>query len=407
MNRTIYKNLQRWKTSAFRKPLLLIGARQTGKSCILKEFGSKEFEYCLFIDFEEETKITQKINEIILEYGLDADRILEAAGLDGTEKRPENTLIVFDEIQRNPRLFTSLKYIKEKRPDVYVAASGSLMGLALKRGTRAPVGYVNIEQMFPMTFYEFLAAAQEHEALAMLQEGDWKHYHYFSSTLAQRLNEYLTIGGMPGPVDLFCQTRDLQLVRREQYEILSLYEQDFNVHLDDPELTDKIRFVWHTACGLSGERNEKNIFYQKLSGRRAADFYVAVQWLCDCGLLHLCYRSLKPDGLLAANIDLKRQNAFKAYPLDTGLVLAQCGFPITLFLSEMDISAKVVYGKIIERNRSRLCGRSAKKEGAPLVPLLKLDAISYSGKRSDSVDVVYPSMKLTPYRLAYPVSPLT
>lgn len=328
--------------------MFLIGARQTGKSWILREFGEKAFDHYVLCDFEEETPRTQKISQIIAEYGLDADKILEAAGLDGTIKRTDNTLVIFDEVQRNPRLFTALKYIKEKRPDAYVVASGSLMGLALKTGARAPVGAVNILRMFPMTFYEFLEAMGEHDALSIIYECDWKNYKHFSTIFENRLHEYLAIGGMPGPVSIFLETGNLTFVREEQSAILSTYEQDFNVHLKDPELTEKIRFAWHTACRLSGERNEKSIFFQKIPSRRAADFYAARQWLEDCGLIHICYRSLNPSGILAGNIDIKRNNACKIYPLDVGLCLAQNAIPIETFFSEMNDAAKVLYGKIIE-----------------------------------------------------------
>ncbi|MBQ7609426.1 MAG: AAA family ATPase [Desulfovibrionaceae bacterium] len=263
MKRTIFSALQSWKKFPYRKPLLLVGARQTGKSWILKEFGQKEFEYCIVIDFEEDSEEARKINSVISSDGLHASKILEAAGLDGTLRRPDNTLVIFDEIQRNPRMFTCLKYISEKRPDVYVASSGSLMGLALKSGTRAPVGCVDVEYMFPMTFYEFLEAANETEALFILRNGLWERYEKISKVLEYRLRQYIAVGGMPKPLSIFLETNDLRYARKEQNNILSIYEQDFNVHLEDVELTEKIRYAWRVACTLSGERNESGIFLKK------------------------------------------------------------------------------------------------------------------------------------------------
>lgn len=171
MKRTMYAALKKWKQAEERMPFLLLGARESGKSWLLHGFGKNEFEQCIVVDFEKESREVGLINAAIEKYGLDADRILEAAGIDGIYRRYANTLVIFDEVQRNPRMFTALKYIKEDRPEAFVAASGSLMGLALKQGTRAPVGCVDVAQLFPMTFYEFLEAVEEREALAMLCSG--------------------------------------------------------------------------------------------------------------------------------------------------------------------------------------------------------------------------------------------
>ena len=169
MNRNMLAVLKKWKNSPRRKPMLPMGARQTGKSWILREFGRREFEHVISIDFEMDSPQVQDIGEVIRRWGLDAPRLLAAAGLDGRQRRLDSTLVVCNEVQRFPRMFTALKYIRENVPEAHVAASGSLMGLALKAGTRAPVGCVNVARMLPMTFYEYLEAAGEHGALDMLR----------------------------------------------------------------------------------------------------------------------------------------------------------------------------------------------------------------------------------------------
>ena len=331
MKRAIYSSLQLWKNKKRRKPLLLTGARQTGKSWILRHFGRNEFKYTIIIDFEKDTHIARKVNETIQTHGLDVTEILKTVGFDGIEKHSDNTLVVFDEIQRSPRMFTALKYFKEDRPDVYIAASGSLMGLALKKNTRAPVGCVDIIEMFPMTFYEFLEAAGETEALDMIREQRWETYLTFREKLVGRLQQYIVVGGMPDPVAAFTEGESLEEVRRIQKNILSIYEDDFNTHSDSQEYTEKLRYAWHIACELAGEQNKDKIFYQKMPGKKAADFYAAVQWLEDCGMISRCYRTKNAGGILGANTDYSQADTFRAYPLDTGLRLAASNIPMDVF----------------------------------------------------------------------------
>ncbi len=323
-----------------------MGARQTGKSWILRNFGENEFANCLVVDFEQEAEQACEISEVVRKNGLNAKKILAAAGIDGTTRRLDNTLIVFDEIQRNPRVFTALKYICQDCPEAHVVASGSLMGLALKTGTRTPVGYVDVERMLPMTFYEFLEAAGEEEALEIIAQQDWAGYGRYASTFEERLDQYLVVGGMPEAVAAFVKSGKLEDARRVQNQILAIYEQDFNMHSESAEFTEKIRYAWEVACHLAGERNEERIFYQKMPGRRAADYYAAVRWLEDCGLIHTCFRSSEAQGILGANIDYKNLNRIKVFLLDVGLRLAACQIPAQL-LKGSETSQKK--GEIIEQ----------------------------------------------------------
>lgn len=350
MRRDITSVLQQWKNNNYnRKPLLLMGARQTGKSWILEDFGKNEFEHYIVIDFEKDSLAVRNIQKVIMEYGLDATLMLQAAGIDGQELRYDNTLIIFDEIQRNPRMFTALKYIQLEKPEAFVVASGSLMGLALKEGTHAPVGYVTTAHMLPMTFYEFLEAVGEKESLEMLQAGDWASYEQYTDILDRRLRQYIMIGGMPGPVSTFVNTDNTDLVRQEQKDLLHIYEQDFNVHAKDPELTEKIRHTWHIACQLATEQNENGIFFHKMPDKRASDYFAAVQWLEDCGLIHICRRCSEPVGIMAGHIDLKNYNSFKVYPLDVGLRMAECGYPMDFFEQSNSLSAGALRGKVVEQ----------------------------------------------------------
>lgn len=346
MKRAIYQNLLKWKKSQNRQVLLIMGARQTGKTWILRHFGENEFEHVVCIDFEKNTKDVQKINQVIDEEGLEPTKILEAAGLDGIEKRPENTFFIFDEIQRNQRMFTALKYISEERPDVYVAASGSLMGLALHQGTHAPVGCVKTLFLFPLTFYEFLEATGEIDALTILVNQEWDKYSDFREILDDRLKQYIITGGMPRPVSNFIQDNSFENVRDSQYDILSIYENDFNTHSKNEEFTEKIRYLWHVACKLTGERNEGEIFYKKISSKKAGDYYAAIQWLEDCGLISLCHRCLEAKGILGMHADVKRSNTFKVFPLDIGLRLALDHIPVEIFTNDSNSDVK---GKLIEQ----------------------------------------------------------
>ncbi len=346
MKRAIYTKLQDWKAFEARKPLLLMGARQTGKSWILRHFGENEFDNCIVVDFEQESDVACEIAETIHKHGLHARNILAAAGIDGTTKRLDNTLIIFDEIQRNPRAFSALKYICQDCPEAHVVASGSLMGLALKTGTRTPVGYVDVQRMLPMTFYEFLEAAGEEELTESIAQQDWASYSRFASVFEERLAQYLIVGGMPEAVAAFVRYGNLAKARKVQNQILAIYEQDFNMHSESVEFTEKIRFAWEVACHLAGKRNEERIFYQKMPSKRAADYYAAVRWLEDCGLIHLCYRASEAQGVLGANTDFKNLNSIKVFLLDIGLRLAACHVPAELLHGNEISSTK---GEIIEQ----------------------------------------------------------
>lgn len=311
MERTIYNDLIKWKLSETRKPLMLYGARQVGKTYILKKFGENEFENFVYVNcFRNETATKlftedKDIKKIVL--GLSA--------MTGTTIIPGKTLIFLDEIQEIPAAVSALKYFCEDMPDLHVVVAGSLLGVMNIEGESFPVGKVNIMHLYPMTFGEFLLAMDKKGLYDMLASHDYVTASSLSASYKEMLRQYYFTGGMPEVVLSFSKNRNIKEVRNIQNEILTSYMSDIAKHAGKE--AQRIRMVWQSIPSQLAKENKKFIFGAVRKGARAADFEIAIQWLVDAGLVY------KVERVRDAKIPLKfyeDPNAFKLYLVDIGLL---------------------------------------------------------------------------------------
>lgn len=312
MKRYVYQKLIDWKSKKDRKPLLLKGARQVGKTWLMKEFGGNEFEHQVYINFESSRNLHQ-----IFEQDLSVARIVRALEIEtGKSIDPETTLIVFDEIQACPRAITSLKYFNEEAPEFAIIAGGSLLGVAMHPGESFPVGKVEFIEVFPMNFYEFLHASNQEKLVQLLISHDWEMIRTFKTKYIDLLKEYYYVGGMPEVVANFIENKDYRAVREIQHRILDAYEQDFSKHAPHG-IVPRIRLVWQNIIAQLSKENKKFIYGSIRSGSRAKDFELAINWLIDAGLVYKVTRIDKPNIPLAAYEDMQD---FKLYLHDMGLL---------------------------------------------------------------------------------------
>ena len=319
MQRCVMQQLVQWKDKPNRKPLILKGARQVGKTWLMKEFGKQYFKYTAYVNFDNNEKM---LDVFAMDYNI--DRILMAINIEtGVKIVPGETLIIFDEIQENPKALASLKYFYENAPEYAVVAAGSLLGVAIHKGVSFPVGKVDTIEVNPMSFREFLLAVGEEGLVGLIDSSDVKLMTTFQNNYADWLRKYYFIGGMPEVVSSFVQNKDFAEVRYLQTKILEMYENDFSKHTTENELP-RIRMVWNSIPMQLAKENKKFFFGKVKEGARAKDFEVAIEWLQDCGLIKKVYRVSKPAMPLKAYIDF---SAFKLFMLDVGLLGA---------LSELD-----------------------------------------------------------------------
>ena len=311
MKRKIYDDLLKWKDSPRRKPLLLNGARQVGKTYILREFGRNEFANVVYLNLDIERERYASIFESSIE---PSDIIARLEILNNGKIEPENTLIIFDEIQEVPRALTALKYFCERAPEYYVAASGSLLGVALHEGTSFPVGKVDTLELSPFDFEEFLMATSNERFLRIV--GSPKDLELFSDKMENLFRQYLIVGGMPEAINVWVETQDYGEVDKVQNAILLAYLNDISKHTDATTAT-RIHQVWNSLPAQFAKRNEKFMFNVIKNGARAREYEVAVQWLVDCSIVRKVERIKTGDKLpLPAYVDT---GAFKLYFLDVGL----------------------------------------------------------------------------------------
>lgn len=312
--------LLRWKNSEYRKPLILRGARQTGKTWLLKEFGRTSFNKMVYINFEE-TPLLQDL----FKADFDITRITTTIAIfTNTTIDAKDTLIVFDEIQAAEKGLTSLKYFSENAPEYYVVAAGSLLGMGIHSNISFPVGKVNFLDLRPMSFTEFLSALGEESLGAAIIKQDWNLLPIFHTKLIEFLKYYLFTGGMPEVVKVFAETRDWVLVRQTQNQILHSYEGDFSKHAPI-EIVPRIRMVWQSIPAQLAKENKKFVFGVIREGARAKDFELAIQWLLDSGLVLKSHRISKPGLPLIAYQEL---SVFKLFLHDVGLLGAMAGFNV-------------------------------------------------------------------------------
>ncbi|GMQ25034.1 ATP-binding protein [Algoriphagus sp. oki45] len=312
MERELLHKLLTWKDTVGRKPLIIRGARQVGKTWLMKEFGSTYFSDLVYINFE-----TNRTAKLLFEQGLDLARIIQGLEIQlGKSIDAKNCLLIFDEIQECPDAFTSLKYFQELFTDYYIIAAGSLLGVALHQNTSFPVGKVEFLDLYPLSFSEFLEAIGEKSLASLVSSLDWGLLSPFREKLIYHLRTYYFIGGMPEAVKTYAEKQDFFEVRVIQRRILEAYEQDFSKHAPT-EVVPRIRMIWNSIPAQLAKENKKFIFGQLRQGARAKDFELAMEWLRDCGLIHKISRVSKPEMPLKAYEDF---SAFKVYLLDVGIL---------------------------------------------------------------------------------------
>ena len=317
MRRNSLDFLMNWKNSKYRKPLIMRGARQTGKTWLLKEFGRTAFDKMVYVNFEETPSL-----QGLFQADFDISRIITTLEIfSNTVINPQNTLIIFDEIQAAEKGLTSLKYFNENAPEYYLIAAGSLLGMGLHNNTSFPVGKVNFLDLRPMSFIEFLWAMNEDRLADSVVKQDWSVLNIFHNKLNEYLRYYLFTGGMPEVVKTFTETRNWELARQFQNQILHSYEGDFSKHAPR-EMVPRIRMVWHSIPSQLAKENKKFIFGVLREGARAKDFELAIQWLTDSGLVLKSHRISKPALPLIAYQDL---SVFKLFLHDVGLLGAMAG----------------------------------------------------------------------------------
>ncbi len=317
MYRAAIEDLYKWQKKPNRKPLIVDGARQVGKTWLIKEFGRQSYDDTIYINFDSNTRIAELFSE-----ELDTRRIIMGLELYiGRKINPENSLIIFDEVQEAPRALASLKYFCEDSPEYHIICAGSLLGIALHRGTSFPVGKVDFLRLYPLSFKEFLLAAGRESFAELLEKRDYQMITSFRDVYIEMLRYYYYVGGMPEAVQAFVNNKDFSEVRSIQSRILLAYEQDFSKHAPY-EIVPKIRMVWNSIPSQLAKENKKFIYGLVREGGRAKDYESAIMWLCDCGLVHKVSRVNSAGLPLLACEDIK---AFKLYILDVGLLGCMTG----------------------------------------------------------------------------------
>ena len=312
MQRFLMEELIQWKDKDNRKPLILKGARQVGKTWLMKEFGRLHFKKVAYVTFYNNQRMKKVFDD-----DYDIERILININIEThTEVTPEDTLIIFDEIQEAPRALETLKYFCENASEYAIIAAGSLLGVAIHSGISFPVGKVDSLELHPMNYREFLMAMGEEQLAGLLEKGDITLLGDFSEKYIFWLKNYYYVGGMPEIVQYYSEHKNYDEVRNMQNAILEQYENDFGKHTSSNELP-RIRMVWNSIPLQLAKENKKFFFGKIKEGARAKDFELAVEWLQDCGLIKKVYKVNKPAVPLKAYIDF---SSFKLYLLDVGLL---------------------------------------------------------------------------------------
>ena len=323
MKREAIKQLYAWKSKADRKPLIIRGARQVGKTWLMKEFAAEAYPQYAYINFEDNEIVKQ-----IFQKDFDIDRILLALQLATNVTINTDTLILFDEIQEAPRGITALKYFQEKAPQYHVIAAGSLLGIAMHKNDSFPVGKVDFMDLYPLSFPEYLDAMGQQNFVKLLQQKDWEMIALFHAKLQDYLRQYFYIGGMPEVVSSFVSYKDFSRVRQLQQNILDSYDRDFSKHAPLSEVP-RIRIVWKSIPSQLSKENKKFIYGLLKEGGRAKEFELAIEWLQDAGLIYKVNRTKKGLLPLTAYEDFA---AFKLFMADIGLLCAMSNLPAQVLL---------------------------------------------------------------------------
>lgn len=329
MYRSAIKKLKEWKNKEDRKPMILMGARQVGKTWIMKEFGKNEYAKVAYISFYNNDRMNT-----VFDMDFDVDRIIMNLNIEsGVTITPNDTLIILDEIQNAPKALESLKYFCEDANEYHVIAAGSLLGVAVHENVSFPVGKVDMLDLYPFSFREFLLAMDEKNLVMALDSKDFSIIDNFSDKFLFWLKNYYYIGGMPAVVDSFRRNKDYIKARQIQKDILRQYEQDFGKHVDAKNLP-RIRMVWQSIPIQLAKENKKFFFGQIKKGARSSDFEIAIQWLMDSGLIYKVNRVNEPHMPLKAYINM---SAYKLFILDIGLLGALSDLPAKTILEKDEI----------------------------------------------------------------------
>lgn len=329
MYRTAMEKLYRWKENKRRKPLIIEGARQVGKTWLMKEFGNKAYADTVYINFDSNSIMTE-----LFASDLNTERLIMGIELYvGRKIDPNNTLLIFDEVQEVPRALSSLKYFYENAPQYHIVCAGSLLGIALHGGTSFPVGKVDFLHLYPLSFKEFLMATEGEQFARLLEQRDFSMITSFKQKYIDALKQYYFVGGMPEAAESFAEEKDFNEVRNIQKRILTAYEQDFSKHAPI-EIVPKIRMVWNSIPSQLAKENKKFLYGLVREGGRAKDFEAAIMWLCDCGLVHKIGRINAAGIPLKAYEDLK---AFKLFLVDVGLLGCMTGLRQRTLLEGNDL----------------------------------------------------------------------
>lgn len=329
MYRTSLEYLYKWKEKDNRKPLIIRGARQVGKTWLMKEFANKAYKSHAYINFDNNMQMKQLFLQ-----DLNVDRLIMGLELyTGKKIVPSETLIIFDEVQEVPNALTSLKYFNEDAPSYHIVCAGSLLGIALHPGTSFPVGKVEFMDLYPLSFSEFMLAMGKEQYAELLESKDYEMITTFKQEYINLLKQYFFVGGMPEVVAHYAVNKDFQGVREIQRRILDAYEQDFSKHAPN-EIVPRIRMLWNSIPAQLAKENKKFIYGLIKEGARAKEYETALLWLTDCGLIHQVNRVNAPNIPLKAYEDLK---AFKLFTLDVGLLSCMVGLHQSALLSGNDL----------------------------------------------------------------------
>jgi predicted AAA+ superfamily ATPase len=331
MKRSAYNQLLQWKESASRKPLILQGARQVGKTFLVNDFGKNEYTNFVYLNFEQNESL-----QTFFDQSLYPERIIADLGLFlGKKITAKDTLLFFDEIQVAPKVLTSLKYFQEQAPDYHIIAAGSLLGVSMGKKSSFPVGKVNFLTMQPMSFSEYLLAMGENLMVEMLGEISTVQplSELIHEKLLQHLKMYLFLGGMPEVVQNYIDNRDIVQVRVIQNEILEAYKRDFSKY-DEPNQEVRTSEFWNSIPGQLAKENKKFKYADIRHGARSAMFEQTVEWLRGAGLINVVYNLTTPKKPLSAYADYTK---FKVYLHDVGLLAAKLNVPSELIVTPSEL----------------------------------------------------------------------
>lgn len=319
MLRFAMEKLCEWKEKIDRKPIIIMGARQVGKTWLMKEFGRKYYKKTAYISFYNNKRMSD-----VFQMDFDVQRIIMSLSIEsGVTITADDTLIILDEIHDTPRVLESLKYFCEEAPEYHVAAAGSLLGVAIHEGVSYPVGKVDILDLYPLNFREFLCAMDENPLADALSTKDYLLIDSFADKYLFWLKNYYYIGGMPAVVNAFSINKDYKEARQIQSDIVRQYEGDFGKHINAGMLP-RIRMVWDSIPIQLAKDNKKFFFGQIKKGARSSEYELAIQWLLDCGLIYKVSRVNEPHMPLKA---YRSMNAYKIFMLDVGLLGALSELP--------------------------------------------------------------------------------